>query len=72
MHPIYYCSGKTTPAEERYTNYELEALAIVKALKKIRVYLLGTSFKITDCRAFTATMNKKDLCGAVDFIAKRV
>jgi len=35
----------------------------VKALKKFRVYLLGISFKIvTDCRAFAATMNKKELC----------
>jgi len=63
MHPVYYCSGKTTPAEEKYTSYELEVLAIVKALRKFRVYLLGISFKIiTDCRAFTATMNKKELC----------
>jgi hypothetical protein len=63
MHPVYYCSGKTTLAEEKYTGYELEVLAIVKALKKFRVYLLGISFKIiTDCCAFTATMNKKELC----------
>jgi len=63
MHPVYYYSGKTTPAEERYTSYELEVLAVIKAIKKFRVYLLGTPFKIvTDCRAFMATMNKKDLC----------
>jgi len=35
----------------------------MKALTKFRVYLLGISFKIiTDCRAFAATMNKKELC----------
>jgi hypothetical protein len=63
MHPVYYCSGKTIPAEEKYTSYELEVLAIMKALKKFRVYFLGTSFKIiTDCRAFATTMNKKELC----------
>jgi len=63
FHPIYYSSGKTSPAERRYTSYELEVLAIVKALIKFRVYLLGIHFKIiTDCRAFTLTMNKKDLC----------
>lgn len=39
FHPIYYASGKTTPAEEKYTSYELEVLAIIKALKKFRVYL---------------------------------
>ncbi|XP_043498670.1 uncharacterized protein LOC122521973 [Polistes fuscatus] len=62
-HPIFYASGKTTPAEKKYTSYELEVLAIIKALKKFRVYLLGISFKIiTDCRAFALTMGKKDLC----------
>lgn len=63
FHPIYFASGKTTLAEEKYSSYELEVLAIVKALKKFRVYLLGISFKIvTDCQAFTLTMTKKDLC----------
>lgn len=63
LHPIYYASGKTTPAEEKYTSYELEVLAIIKALKRFRVYLLGIPFKIvTDCRAFALTMSKKDLC----------
>lgn len=62
-HPVYYSSNKTTPAEQKYSSYELEVLAIVKALKKFRVYLLGIQFTIvTDCRAFVATMNKKDLC----------
>lgn len=63
FHPVYYSSGKTTSAEAKYPSYELEVLAIIKALKKFRVYLLGITFKIvTDCRAFTLTMNKKDLC----------
>jgi len=63
LHSVYYASGKTTPAEERYTSYELKVLAVVKALKRFRVYLLGISFKIvTDCRAFSQTMTKKELC----------
>lgn len=63
LHPVYYASGKTTPAEEKYSSYELEVLAIVKALKRFRTYLLGIKFKIvTDCRAFTQTLSKKDLC----------
>jgi len=63
MHPVYYYSDKTTPVEEKYTSYQLEVLAIIKALKKFWVYLLGIPFKIvTDCRAFVATMNKKELC----------
>lgn len=63
LYPIYYASGKTSAAEMKYTSYELEVLAIVKSLKKFRVYLLGIPFKIiTDCRAFSLTMAKKDLC----------
>lgn len=63
LHPVYYASGKTTLAEEKYTSYELEVLAIVRALKRFRVYLLGIPFKIvTDCQAFALTMAKKDLC----------
>lgn len=63
LHPVYYASGKTTPAEQKYPSYELEVLAIVRALKRLRTYLLGIKFKIvTDCRAFTQTMSKKDLC----------
>lgn len=66
LHPVFYMSFKATPAEKNYTSYEHEVLAIVKCIKKLRVYLLGMNFKIyTDCKAFQATMNKKDLCPRV-------
>lgn len=62
LHPIHYMSRKTTETEKKYTSYELEVLAIVESVKKFRVYLLGNKFKIvTDCQAFTKTMDKKDL-----------
>lgn len=62
LHPIYYMSKKTTPAEENYSSYELEVLAIINAVKKFRVYLLGIPFKIiTDCSAFQKTMEKREL-----------
>ncbi|GFU68578.1 retrovirus-related Pol polyprotein from transposon 17.6 [Trichonephila clavipes] len=62
LHPVQYMSQKTTPAEEKYSSYELEVLAVVNALKKIRTYLLENHFKIiTDCSAFQKTMDKKDL-----------
>lgn len=41
LHPIYFASGKTTPAEEKYSIYRLEVLAIIRSLKKFRQYLLG-------------------------------
>lgn len=37
-HPVYYMSRKTTPAERNYSSYELEALAVINALKKFKVY----------------------------------
>jgi ribonuclease HI len=63
FHPIYYASGKTTSTEAKYDSYRLEVLAVVKALKKFRVYLIGISFTIiTDCKAFMQTMKKRDIC----------
>lgn len=62
LHPVYFMSKKTTEAEKKYSSYELEVLAVVSALKKFRVYLLGKTIKIvTDCSAFRQTMSKKDL-----------
>jgi len=63
FHPVYYASWKTTKAEERYTSYELEVFAVIKSLRKFRVYLLNIPFRIvTDCKAFVQTMSKKDAC----------
>ncbi|GFT33556.1 transposon Tf2-6 polyprotein [Trichonephila clavipes] len=62
LHPVSYMSKKTNTAEEKYSSYELEVLAIVAALKKLRVYLLGQKVKkVTDCPVFQETMGKKDL-----------
>lgn len=53
LHPVHYMSRKTTDAESRYHSYELEALAIVRALEKIRIYLEGIKSEIfTDCATF--------------------
>lgn len=66
LHPIFYASGKTTQAEAKLCSYELEVLAIVKAVRKFRVYLIGIQFKIvTDCKAFTQTMKRADACTRV-------
>lgn len=46
LHPVHYASGQTTPVESKYASYELEVLAIVRALRKFRVYLLGVPFKV--------------------------
>lgn len=62
LHPVCYMSRKTTDAEKNYSSYELEALAVIHAVKKFRVYLLGTQFLlVTDCKALTQTLEKKDI-----------
>jgi len=59
-------SRKTTDAQRKYSSYELEVLAIIEAITKFRVYLLGIPFKIvTDCNAFTKTLGKQSLCTRV-------
>lgn len=62
LHPVAYYSRQTTPEERNFHSYELETLAVVCALKKLRVYLLGKPFKIvTDCSALRSTFEKRDL-----------
>lgn len=66
LHPVHYFSRKTNNAERNYQSYELEVLAVIEALKKFRVYLLGLEFKIiTNCIAFTQTMKKKDVSAKI-------
>jgi len=58
--PISYFSHRTTPAESKYSSFELECLAAVYAIKKFHVYLLGIKFKIvTDCDSFRLTLSKQ-------------
>lgn len=59
---VAYYSQVTKGSEQRYHSYELETLAVVKALKHFRHYLIGMPFTVvTDCNALKATQNKKDL-----------
>lgn len=66
FHPISYMSQQTSVAEKNYSAYHLEVLAVVRAVAKFRVYLLGLPFKIvTDCVAFKHTLKGKQLCPRV-------
>lgn len=59
---VAYYSQVTKGAESKYHSYELETLAVVKALRHFRHYLVGTQFTVvTDCNALKATQKKKDL-----------
>lgn len=60
--PVAYFSRQTTPEEQNYCSYDLETLAVVAALQKFRVYLIGVPFKIvTDCNSLRATFQKRDM-----------
>lgn len=62
QHAVAFMSMRTTDAESRYHSYELETLAVVRAIKHFRQYLYGRKFKvITDCNALKASKHKKDL-----------
>lgn len=62
LKPVAYFSRQTTPEEKHLHSYELETLAVVCSLKKIRVYLVGLHFKVyTDCAALRTTLTKRDL-----------
>lgn len=62
FHPVSYASRRTTVDERKYHSHELETLAIVWALEKFRVYVLGLQFTVvTDCDAVRCTLTKRNL-----------
>lgn len=61
-HVVAYFSHRTNDAESRYHSYELETLAVVKAVEHFRHYLYGRRFTVfTDCNSLKASHSKKDL-----------
>lgn len=62
MQPVFYFSQRTTPAESKYSSFELECLAVIYALKRFHIYLAGLPFTIiTDCDRFRLTLAKRDI-----------
>lgn len=62
FHPVFYFSKRTTPSESKLHSFELEALSIVHALERLKVYLQGIRFKIvTDCNSLKLTLQKKEV-----------
>ncbi|KAK8779522.1 hypothetical protein V5799_019136, partial [Amblyomma americanum] len=52
LHPVYYVSKKTSPAERFYHSSKLELLAIVWTIERLRPFLIGIEFTlVTDCQA---------------------
>lgn len=62
MHPVFYYSKATSPEESRRHSFELETLAIIYALDRLKSYLHGSPFTIvTDCNALSLTFDKKNM-----------
>lgn len=61
-HVVAYFSRRTTEIESRYHSYELETLAVVRAVEHFRHYLYGRKFTVlTDCNSLKASKSKCDL-----------
>ena len=60
-HPVYYYSRLLNPAEQNYSTTDRECLAVIAAVKKFRVYVLGAPLEIrTDHAAVRQLVNKID------------
>jgi hypothetical protein len=64
FHPIAYLSRRLFPAEANYHSNELECLALVWALSKLRYYLYGRPFRVkTDNNVVRWLCQKKEIKG---------
>ena len=76
IHPIQYTSRSLNSAEKNYSACEREAVAVIFALRKFRIFLLsGHRFDlVTDHKALRYGLEKKDVHGKIarwlDFIAE--
>jgi len=60
--PVAYFSRTTNKAEEKYHSFELEMLAIVRAIERFHIYLYGINCTvITDCNALVYAIKKATL-----------
>lgn len=60
--PLAFYSQSTNVAEQNYHSFELEMMAVVKAIERFHIYLYGISFTvITDCHALVFALNKAHL-----------
>jgi len=58
---VAYFSRATNSAEIKYS-YELEMLAIVKAIDRFHIYLYGLTFTVViDCNTLVYAINKANL-----------
>ena len=62
--PVLYASRYLKGAKRQYSLTDLEALAVVWAVKAFKLYVMGTRFKVvTDHNALKALVSKASLEG---------
>lgn len=60
--PVAFYSQTTNQAESNYHSFELEMLAVVKAIERFHIYLYGIEFTVvTDCNSLVYAINKANL-----------
>lgn len=59
---VFYFSKRTSDAESRYHSFEFEVLAIIYALKRLRIYLHELKLKnVVDCNSLAMALKKHDI-----------
>lgn len=59
---VAFFSKATNHAESKYHSFELEMLAVVRAVERFHLYLYGLDFAVvTDCNALVYAVNKANL-----------
>ena len=58
LHPVAYASRKLLPRERNYATIEKECLAVVWAIDKFKVYLMGKKFKVQTDHQSLSYMNR--------------
>ena len=59
-HPVYYYSRLLNLAERNYSTTDRECLAVIAAIKKFRVYVLGAPLEIRTDHAAIAEQSRRD------------
>jgi len=60
--PVAYYSHPNSETEKKYHSFELEMLAVVRAVERFHIYLYGMHFRVvTDCNALVYAIKKASL-----------
>lgn len=62
MHPVIYVGRQSSRAEQVYHSFDLETIAVVWTLERLRPSLLGIDISVVPhCNALRGTLSKRNL-----------